>query len=337
MVDTIYIEDDVCDHPRTIDICAHYPAATRVRIGHYGSVFNPRAQNFRLQKTNPSMILARKRNDLVLAVPDEYTTGGENHYYFSHMLNCVYDCRYCFLQGMFRSAHYLVFINFEDYATAIHDVAERHAGQETWFFSGYDCDSLALEPVTGFAEHFIPEFSRYPDAILELRTKSTQIRTLLKLDPLPNVVVAYSLNPDGVARALEQGAPVLERRIAAIERLQKHGWQIGLRFDPLIWHDDYQVTYERMFESIFCRIDADRIHSVTLGSFRLPNEFHKNMLRLYPDHWLFSTGLSRQGGSVSYNDEIQQEMLGFCSDKLADYMPRELVYEYSVSGVGGNA
>ena len=31
------------------------------------------------------------------------------------MLNCVYDCSYCFLQGMFNSANYLVFVNYEDY------------------------------------------------------------------------------------------------------------------------------------------------------------------------------------------------------------------------------
>ena len=27
-------------------------------------------------------------------------------WYFSHMLNCLYDCRYCFLQGMSRNHCY---------------------------------------------------------------------------------------------------------------------------------------------------------------------------------------------------------------------------------------
>ena len=37
------------------------------------------------------------------------------------MHNCIYDCRYCFLQGMYRSAHYVVFINYEDYQWAIEE------------------------------------------------------------------------------------------------------------------------------------------------------------------------------------------------------------------------
>ena len=206
MIDTIYIEDEIYEHARTARICDRYPAAARVRIERYGSVFNPKSQNFRLQKRNPSLILAKKNNELVLPVPDEYTTGGDYHYYFSHMLNCVYDCRYCFLQGMFRSAHFLLFVNYEDFIDSIRQVAGKHPRRETWFFSGYDCDSLAFEPLTGFAEHFLPEFARLDNAVLELRTKSTQIRSLLEIDPLPNVVVAYSLNPESVARELEIGA-----------------------------------------------------------------------------------------------------------------------------------
>ena len=95
------------------------------------------------------------------------------------MLNCVYDCRYCFLQGMFRSAHYVVFVNYDDFVSAIQGAAG------TWFYSGYDCDSLALEPMTRFMQFFLPRIRHLDGAWLELRTKSTQIRTLLEQDRYP--------------------------------------------------------------------------------------------------------------------------------------------------------
>ena len=38
------------------------------------------------------------------------------------MLNCIYDCNYCFLQGMFNSANYLVFVNYEDYFKEIEKI-----------------------------------------------------------------------------------------------------------------------------------------------------------------------------------------------------------------------
>ena len=30
------------------------------------------------------------------------------------MYNCIYDCRYCFLQGMYSSANFVLFVNFEE-------------------------------------------------------------------------------------------------------------------------------------------------------------------------------------------------------------------------------
>ena len=329
-MDTIYIEAQACDHPRTQKILARFPRADKIVIERYAEVFNPHAQNFRIQKQNPALILAEKSNKKVLPTPSQYETGGGANYYFSHMLNCPYDCRYCFLQGMYRSANYLLFVNYEAFLEEIKSLAETHQNdaKPAWFFSGYDCDSLAFEPITGFAEHFVAEFEKIPGAVLELRTKSTHIRSLLDRPSLENVVIAYSLSPQPVAAAVEQGAPGLSKRIEALQKLQSHGWRIGLRFDPIIWHQDYQQSYRQMLEELFSKVDADRLDSVTLGGFRLPKGFYKTMRRLYPDHWLFSAGLSEQEGMVTYTpaiekqvfDELQQQVLRFIApDKLFSY------------------
>ena len=94
---------------------ARYADAEIILCDRYGEIFNPKSQNFRLQKQNPALILAQKHKGHVLPAPEGYGLGSEKNYYFSHMLNCVYDCRYCFLQGMYQSAHYVVFVNFEDF------------------------------------------------------------------------------------------------------------------------------------------------------------------------------------------------------------------------------
>lgn len=107
---------------------------------------------------------------------------------FSHLLNCPYDCRYCFLQGMFSSAHFVYFINYEDFQAAI----EAKGDRETTFFTGYDCDSLAFEGVTGFAKSFLPFIEKSP-ALFEFRTKSIRVNPFLEKSPLSNVVVAFTL------------------------------------------------------------------------------------------------------------------------------------------------
>lgn len=329
-MDTIYIEREVADHPRALSIISRFPKAELISIERHGEVFNPNSQNFRAQKKNPSLILAHKPNNKVLPTPLQYETGGGANYYFSHMLNCLYDCRYCFLQGMFRSANYLLFVNYEDFVDDIIQLAEQHVNDDkpAWFFSGYDCDSLAFEPVSKFAEYFVPMFSELPNAVLELRTKSTQIRSLLDQEPLKNVVVAYSLSPDEVAKAVEFGAPSLNKRLRALQRLQHKGWRIGIRFDPMIWHKDYQSNYAALLEQTFEALDAQAIDSITVGGFRLPKGFYKIMRRLHPEHWLFSAGLTESDGMIAYTKSIEAEMFDFMQDKLESYVNNSKIFVY---------
>lgn len=325
MISTLYIEQEVYEHPRARAICERFADATQVVCERYSEVFNPKAQNFRLQKRRPALILAKKHDGLVLNAPQEYAVGGTDNYYFSHMLNCVYDCRYCFLQGMYRSAHHVLFVNYEAFECAI-DHALRHAdGGETWFFSGYDCDSLALEPVSRFAAHFIPFFAARPNAYLELRTKSTQIRTLLYEEPIPNVVVAFSFTPEATSRALEHKVSAVHKRIQAMVLLQRAGWNVGLRLDPLIYQEDYQQQYAQLLSGLFSALDAERLHSVSLGVFRLPRQYFKTIAGLYPDEALFAGPLEDREGMVSYRAGLAHDMIRFCTQELLKHVPERML------------
>ena len=323
MIDTLYIESAVAEHPRVSAIRQRFPEARVIHCERYGEVFNPKAQNFRLQKQKPALIMARKHQKFVLPAPSGYGIGGERNYYFSHMLNCLYDCRYCFLQGMYQSANYVLFVNYEDFQRQIRDICLESPDEAIYFFSGYDCDSLAFEPVTGFADAFLPVFAELPNAWLELRTKSTQIRGLLNRPVLPRCVVAFSLSPDSVADKVEAKAPSLIKRIEAAAKLQQQGWQIGLRFDPLIYQKDYREQYRQFFAQVFSVIDADALHSVSLGVFRLPEHFFKRMHKLYPEERLFASPLQSASGMVSYKAELEQAMMNDCGEMLLQHIPRE--------------
>lgn len=322
----IYIEEAIAEHPRTQEICARLPKASKVYCKHYGEIFNRKGQNFRLQKQQPALILAHKHKNHVLDAPDGYGIGGRRNYYFSHMLNCLYDCRYCFLQGMYRSANYVIFVNYEAFQQSIIDTAQQHPNEELWFFSGYDCDSLAYEPVTNFTSEFLPTFKEHPNAHLELRTKSLQIRSLLKCEPINNCIVAYSFTPEEISQALEHGVPSVKKRIEAMLKLQQHGWRLGLRFDPMIYQEGFEANYQRLFEQIFSQIPAESIHSVSLGTLRTPKVFHQNMVSLYPDEKLFAGPMEENNGMISYNKVLENRMTEFCYQQLMQYIPDSLFF-----------
>lgn len=325
MIGSIYVEREIAGHPRTAEILRRFPRATQIPCERYGEVFNRRAQNFRLQKKRPALVLARKHAHHVLATPAGYGIGGQRNFYFSHMLNCLYDCRYCFLQGMYRSAHYVVFVNYEDFFEGI-ERQTAAAEDDAYFFSGYDCDSLAFEAVTGFVASALPLFRRLPRAWLELRTKSTRIEPLLAGEPLANCVVAWSFTPQEVSSALEHQVPPVARRLKAMAELRERGWPLGLRFDPLIYSPDYRARYRRLFAEVFATVRGGNVHSVSLGPFRLPTGFFRRAERLYPDEPLFAGAFEDHGGMISYPRELEAEMIAFCTEEILRHVPREVFF-----------
>lgn len=322
----IYIEEAISTHSTTQSILSHFPKASIVLCERYTEIFNRKKQNFRLQKQKPALILAKKFQNYVLKTPEGYGIGGKNNYYFSHMMNCIFDCRYCFLQGMYNSANYVIFVNFEDFSEAIR---QKMGDEPTYFFSGYDCDSLALEPITNFIEQFLPLFKEKEQAFLELRTKSTNISFLKRSPPLSNVICAFTLSPQEIVTEYEHKTPSLAARLNALKQLQDLGWPIGLRFDPLLYCENFKAIYRNFFQEVFTSLNPDKIHSLTLGVFRLPKPFFKKMVKLYPEEKLLAI-VQEEGNSVSYTDSLSQEMRGFCEELLLQYMKPEKIFSCTV-------
>lgn len=326
MIDTIYFEEQVSEHPRTLALFDRFSQADRIPCNHYKEVFNPSGQNFRLQKKKPALILAQNSGKRVHPVPPTYGIGGKHNFYFSHMLNCLYDCRYCFLQGMYPSAHYLLFVNYEEFFEDIEKMAAENPDEPSWFFSGYDCDSLALEKLTEFARTALPFFANHPQTHLELRTKSVATQILEKNTVLPNVVTAFSFTPQEISDALEKGVPSVKARIQAMRRLAKKGWKLGVRLDPIIDCLDFDQRYQSLISDIFSEVPEESIHSVSLGPFRLPEPFFKRMEKLYPDEPLFAGNLDRRGRSVSYPQEVENQRISSCKDYLLQHLPPEKLF-----------
>jgi len=319
VVNRVYVERAVLGHKRTQGILDRFSRADVVECDRFGEVFNPRAQNFRLQKKNPSLILAAKHERHVLPAPAGYGLDGDRGFYFSHMLNCPYDCRYCFLQGMYSSANYVVFVNYDEFLTAI-DQRIAAESEPVWFNAGYDCDSLAFDPVTGFVDFFVPAFAERPQATLELRTKSTQIRSLLKHAASHNVVIAFSFAPQPVHQALEQGVPAIDRRLQAARKLQDAGWPVAIRFEPLVYFAGFEQHYQQLVETVLTTLNSSMLHSVSIGSFRMPDAFFAKARTLYPEEPLFVGAIESRAGVSGYRQQVESELAGFCQARVLEHI-----------------
>ena len=135
MIETIFFEEQIANHPTTERIRKALPRSSWVPIERYQELFNKRHQNFRLQKKNPALILAKKHSNFVLPVPSGFGMDSHKNFYFSHMYNCLYDCKYCFLQGLYSSANFVLFVNYEDFFHSISEKITEYKGKSLTFFS----------------------------------------------------------------------------------------------------------------------------------------------------------------------------------------------------------
>ena len=111
----IYVEKNVMDNPRTLGILKHFPNAEVIEIEHYKDVFCRTQQNVERQKKTQALIIARKQGNLVYEGAKVCQSfGNEYFYYTSCIMNCIYDCDYCYLKGMYPSGNIVIFVNIDD-------------------------------------------------------------------------------------------------------------------------------------------------------------------------------------------------------------------------------
>ena len=331
MIETIYIENHIKNHPRTKKILSRFKKNKNVvYCDHYGEIFNIKSQNFRIQKNKPALILAKKEGKKIHNIPKNFGIGGKKNYYFSHMLNCIYDCEYCFLQGKHMSAHYLLFVNYEDFFLEIKKKILENSTKKYYFFSGYDCDSLAFDGVTGFIKYFLPIFKQNKNAILELRTKSNQINKLLKHEPIDNCIVAFSFTPENISKLIEHKVPSVKNRIKAMKQLANIGWKIGLRFDPIIPACNFAKIYDKLFQNIASNIPEESIHSISFGMMRFPKKMFKKMTKENSNKRLFSQPFENRNGIFSYNKKLENKVENIILKKLKKYMKKAPIYNCQV-------
>ena len=121
----IYVETDAVGYPITDLVLGKCKKSEIIYIKHYKDIFNRSGQDFQSQKASMKLILSKKKKPFLYPVSEmiqEYMT--PNYFYTTPMVNCLYNCDYCFLQGMYNSANFVVFVNYENYFSEIKKIVE---------------------------------------------------------------------------------------------------------------------------------------------------------------------------------------------------------------------
>ena len=262
----IYIEREALGYPDSDRILRRFAHAQRIVIERYGELFHRPRQHFQHQKSDPKLILACAHGNLILRSDERIESFGEGHIYYNAPLrNCVYNCEYCFLQGMHLSGNLVLFVNHDDFTAAAAQFAERHG---PYYLSiSYLTDLLAFENIVPFCRRWI-EFARtHPDITIEIRTKSDNFRAIADLPPLPNVILVWSVTPHPLAQRYEKGTASFRNRLFAIGAALRAGWRVRLCFDPVLLTADWSTQYRDCVRETARRIPMHHVEKISVGVF----------------------------------------------------------------------
>ena len=321
----IYVEKKIVDNKNTLEILSKFKDSKIIEIDNYKEVFSSNNQDFHLQKLGQNLILASNKPNMIYegaVVCEDFEN--DNFYYTSSIINCVYDCEYCYLQGVYSSGNIVIFVDIEK---VFEEVEELYNKLKTLYLCvSYDTDLLAIENICGFSEkwyHFI-EDKKYLK--IELRTKSGNIDKFLNLKPLDNFIIAFTLSPENITLKNEKYTASFKNRVKAIKELQEKGWKVRICIDPLIYSDNFEKNYSQMIEYLFNEIDKEKVIDISIGVFRISKEYLKKMRNQNQNSEILYYPFECIDGVYTYSDKTKSYMINFIKEQFLKYININKIY-----------
>jgi len=286
MFEKILVEKEILHNQYTQHILNKLNTSAPIIIdkldNHWGKVKKPYLQ----KRTNLNLFIGKKRGTLVKEAPDAYGLDGAPHFYFIHSYNCIYECQYCFLQGYFNTPDLVLYVNHDEIINEISKTLQKHPN--AWFHAGEFSDSLALNHITNEWSEYWQFFKLNPKAKLELRTKSVNIKNILTLEPLKNVLLTFSLSPQDPSKEFDLKTPSTKVKIKAMRKLSDSNFQLGVHFDPIIYSDDIEKNYNTLITELLDNVNLELINYFSLGVVRYTKDVYRQVKINYPTSKLHS-------------------------------------------------
>ena len=319
----VYVEERAEEYPLTQKILEKLNGADVIKIRHYKDVFDRKRQNAPLQKEHQALIIAvRDGSRIFKGAPVCQSMGQKNFYYASSMMNCPFDCEYCYLKGMYPSSNMVVFVNLEDYRK---DVEEKLKEGPVYVCASYDTDLLALNGLTGHADFWRDMARTHDDLLVELRTKAAVDVT----DNISNVIYAFTLSPEEVVERYERHTASVDARISAASRAVENGAKVRLCFDPVIRIPEWKDAYKKLIDDAASGIGFDRLTDVSVGTFRISADYLTKMRKAYPDSEIAWYPYFIKDGIAQYEPGLDKDMQEYVCGLIGEYTGRAKIFTWN--------
>ena len=325
----VYLESAAKKYELTNLCLDRFSNSKVVEIPDYKTVFNRPGQDFQTQKRSMKLILAVKKPPFIYKGTNMLQDGGfRNFYYNTPILNCLYNCNYCFLQGMYPSANIVVFVNQEDMEKAVEsEIKIRPYPNDPLMLSiSYNTDLLAFENILPMTRLWIKYSKTQPDLNLEIRSKSTMFDPISDIESTKKVLLAWTLSPEKVVNENELDTPPLIKRLKAIQKAIRKGWRVRLCFDPIILYSGWEKDYLDLLNQIKSEISLNEIFDITVGVFRMGQDYFNRIRKTKPESKLYYQTYTNEAGVVTLSQSDREVVKVFIRENLSGFIPEDRIH-----------
>lgn len=224
-----------------------------------------------------------------------------NYWVLNQSLNCPFNCSYCILQYYLNNPYITVFTDTKEMIKQIEEAMNRAPNRFFRIGTGELADSLALNEEGHFSEPLIHFAAKTPGMLLELKTKSDRIDSLLKLEHKGKTVLAWSINPPVIISKEEYGTASLHQRLQAVDKAVRAGYKLAFHFDPIVDYRDWEKDYDKTIMKLFEVADPALIAWISIGSLRFPADMKEKIMNRFPNTILTASEMIRgMDGKMRY-------------------------------------
>ena len=218
--------------------------------------------------------------------------------------SCGFDCSYCSIQSFYNQNK----VAFDkDFANKLENL-QLDPNEIYHIGTGQSSDSLMWGNREGVLDALFKFAKKYPNVILEFKTKSNNIAYFLEHDVPKNIIVTWSLNSQVIVDNEEHLTASLNQRIEAASKLRDIGVLVGFHFHPIVVYENYLDDYIAIAKRLTNEFSVDEVALVSMGTLTFIKPVMKKLRERELKSKILQMPFENINGKQSYPIETKKEM-----------------------------
>jgi spore photoproduct lyase len=222
--------------------------------------------------------------------------------------SCGFDCSYCSIQSFYNQNK----IAFDSGFTKKLENLKLDPSETYHIGTGQSSDSLMWGNREGVLDALFTFAKKYPNVILEFKTKSNNIKYFLENEVPKNIIVTWSLNTQTIIDNEEHLTASLEERIKSARALADKGVLVGFHFHPIVVYKTYLEEYKKIYNRLIDTFTPDEVVLISMGTLTFIKPVMKKLRERGMKSKILQMPFEEIAGKQSYPLEIKKEMFTHC-------------------------